>query len=268
MKTSEFIADISAALLEAQSEMPAFPKSAKGHGYNYTPMDDIVNGLRPLLNRHGLVLMQTVSPGTAEMIALTTTLIHPKSGEWIQDTATIPAPEIGRANAAQATGAAITYLRRYAVTAMFFLSADEDNDAASPQQQPQQFGSPKAGKKKAAATTLNERAKMPPQEVREYLWARADQLGDGPGTEEQQKRTVSSLTALFGEDWRVPALQWLFDVDSTKEMTSGQHAAVREWVAWRKGEDDVWYKSAVATDEASAIIRQMQIDNGQGELPL
>ena len=67
------------------------------------------------------------------VVALTTRLIH-ASGEWIEDTLIMPIPVVGKSNDAQAYGAALTYARRYALTAMLGIVADEDMDSVPPQQ--------------------------------------------------------------------------------------------------------------------------------------
>jgi len=59
-------------------------------------------------------------------IAVTTRFIH-SSGEWIEDT--IGAQVDGRG--LQAMGSTLTYLKRYALTAMLGIAADEDDDANS-----------------------------------------------------------------------------------------------------------------------------------------
>lgn len=137
MKTSESVKELATALVQVQKNVPAFPKTASGYGYKYTPIDDIINGLRPLLTANNLLLTQTVGDGGDEAITLTTTVIHAPSGEWLTETATIPAPAVGKANAAQQAGAAITYLRRYSLSALFFLASEGDSDAATETNAPQ-----------------------------------------------------------------------------------------------------------------------------------
>ena len=70
------------------------------------------------------------------MIEVTTRLID-KSGEWYEDTVQIPAD---RANA-QGVGSAITYAKRYALSAMLGIVTDEDTDGNMPQTPSNKSGS-------------------------------------------------------------------------------------------------------------------------------
>jgi hypothetical protein len=64
-------------------------------------------------------------------VALTTRVMH-VTGQWIQDTLIMPLPEMrGAVNVSQQYGAALTYARRYALTSMLGIVADEDVDGAT-----------------------------------------------------------------------------------------------------------------------------------------
>lgn len=179
MNTSASIKELAAALVAVQAKAPAFPKTASGYGYKYTPIDDIINGLRPLLAANGLVVTQTVGEGTGDTIALTTTVMHAPSGEWLSETATIPAPAVGKANAAQQAGAAITYLRRYALSALFFLASEGDTDAEA--------NAPTPERNTAPAPTLIQ------DKTRRQLHAMGAQLY-GPDWDEKR----AEMSAAFG----------------------------------------------------------------------
>lgn len=77
--------------------------------------------------------MQTPSPSDVGMLFLTTRLIH-ESGEWIEDMATVPLPK----NDPQGYGSAMTYARRYALSAITGLYQDDDdgNAASLPEKAP------------------------------------------------------------------------------------------------------------------------------------
>lgn len=152
MTQSDNIKELLAALADAQAELPTMPKSSQAYGYKYTDLDTIVQTIRPILHKHGLAYIQSVG-GSDECFALTTRLFH-KSGQYIEDTATIPAITGAKNNAAQLLGMGITYMRRYALCAMLGITSDEDVDANVPQgnaPKPQGNAQTPAAPKKAQA---------------------------------------------------------------------------------------------------------------------
>lgn len=152
MTQSENIKELLAALADAQAELPTMPKSSQAYGYKYTDLDTIVQTIRPILQKHGLAYIQSVG-GSDGCFTLTTRLFH-KSGQYIEDTATIPAITGAKNNAAQLLGMGITYMRRYALCAMLGITSDEDVNANAPQgnapQAPAQQKSGKAQTKQGA----------------------------------------------------------------------------------------------------------------------
>lgn len=164
MTQSENIKELLAALADAQAELPTMPKSSQAYGYKYTDLDTIVQTIRPILHKHGLAYIQSVG-GSDACFALTTRLFH-KSGQYIEDTATIPAITGAKNNAAQLLGMGITYMRRYALCAMLGITSDEDVDANVPQgnahtpTSPKKAQAKKGGEKTAYSFTEAEAAEM------------------------------------------------------------------------------------------------------------
>lgn len=136
MKMSEQLNELSMALVKAQAEFEPLSKSASGYGYKYVPFDAIISATRPILAKHGLAFVQLPTRAQASgVVGLTTRLIH-ASGQWLEDTAEYPVPDVGRSNDAQAYGAAITYARRYALSALLGLATDEDTDGTTKRSKP------------------------------------------------------------------------------------------------------------------------------------
>jgi ERF superfamily protein len=131
MIKSDSIKELAAALAEAQADFPAIPrdrtvtvktKSGATYQFSYAPLDTILANIRPAMKKNGLAFLQSVNGE-----ALTTTLIH-KSGEWItSDPLPIKVVEAG----SQAMGSAITYAKRYALTALLGIVTEEDDDGAA-----------------------------------------------------------------------------------------------------------------------------------------
>lgn len=145
MKTSNEVNNIFSAQISMQSELQDIGKDSKGYGYSYTSFESLVRYLRPLLTKHGLGFIQT-STTEGDRIGVTTRLIH-KSGEWVEDTFTVPLVALAKMNDYQVAGSAITYLKRYGLSAIVGIASDEDADAHGEQvTAPQSSTPPKPSK--------------------------------------------------------------------------------------------------------------------------
>lgn len=128
MNRSESIQNLAAALSAFQGEVQN-PKNTAENPYfksKYAPLGDVLNIVRPLLAKYGLSVIQIPSTEN-DNISVRTLLIH-KSGEWIESeplTLKMDKPT------AQGAGAAITYARRYAISAILGISSEDDDDANS-----------------------------------------------------------------------------------------------------------------------------------------
>lgn len=119
--------NLDAALVAANTDLtnPRKQSTAKAGTYSYTYADlaSILDHVRPVLAAHGLAVTQDVV--MAEGRVQVFTLIHHVSGE----TRTY-GPLVGRAGDSwQQLGSAITYARRYALTAALGIAGDDDTDA-------------------------------------------------------------------------------------------------------------------------------------------
>ena len=136
MKTSESIKQLSAALLKAQRSIKFASKDAKNPHFKstYADLPAVIDAIKPALNDAGIVFLQTFSPSEAGFIAVTTRLIH-ETGEWIEDTATVPLPK----SDPQGYGSAATYARRYSLAAITGLYQDDDDGNAASNTKPAQI---------------------------------------------------------------------------------------------------------------------------------
>lgn len=128
MKTSPEIDQVMQAIANLQSELKPVYKDTYGYNYKYASFENIITHVRPLLTEHGLMCIQ--SAGTPEFwpaIALTTRFVHVPSGQWIEDTLTMPMPE-DASNPFQAAGSGITYAKRYMFSAMLGVIDSKDAD--------------------------------------------------------------------------------------------------------------------------------------------
>lgn len=128
---------LSAALVAAQAEMPALTLDGRNDhfGHRYATLGGIISTIRPVLARHGLAVVQSVETRDGAL-ALVTRIAH-ASGEYIESIFYWPMPL-----RIHDLGAAITYLRRYALSAMLCLAADHDDDAAPLARPPERSARP------------------------------------------------------------------------------------------------------------------------------
>ena len=129
MTHSESIKEIATALVKAQTALQNPSKNQDGYGYKYADLASIIDQVKPVLSQNGLSIIQLPEPIESGMIKITTVLMH-TSGEFFSGTITMPVPDMKGVNVAQITGAAYTYARRYALSAILNISADEDTDGA------------------------------------------------------------------------------------------------------------------------------------------
>ena len=116
-------------IADFQQEVPVIHKGTQGYGYSYADLPTIFEKINPLLKKHGLGFTQLLSG-----LSIKTIIFDVESGENIESIADIPqGVQLAKMNDFQVLGSAITYIRRYALSAALGLVTDVDNDAAGEQ---------------------------------------------------------------------------------------------------------------------------------------
>lgn len=132
MNKSEQIAQLAEALSTFQGEIKDPVKNRVSHTSKYADLPSILELCRPLLSKNGLSIAQFPGNASSDKISIETILMH-KSGEWISSVYEMNAisqtERLKSTNAAQADGIIITYARRYAITALLAIAAQDDTDA-------------------------------------------------------------------------------------------------------------------------------------------
>lgn len=126
MKHSEEIAELAKALVAFQGEVMN-PKNTSENSHfksKYAPLSEVLNVVRPLLAKHGLCVVQSPCDGNNGTIVIATLLIH-TSGQWLEADPLVLKPE---KMTPQGAGSAITYGRRYTLSALLALSSEDDDD--------------------------------------------------------------------------------------------------------------------------------------------
>ena len=135
MNKSESISKLATALSQFQAEI-SNPKNTANNPFfksKYAPLNDILTLVRPIMAKHGLSILQSPG-GDGTLITISTIIMH-ISGEWIE-----PEPLVLKAAKSdpQGAGSAITYGRRYSLSAILGISSEDDDDGnhASTNNQP------------------------------------------------------------------------------------------------------------------------------------
>lgn len=129
---AEQMSALYAALAAAQAEYAPLPKNRKvtiktkaggSYEFRYADLEAVFSSTRPALTKHGVSFVQTIQPSNGRS-SLVTMLAH-KEGGTLASTIEFNMPTGGDI---KDFGAHITYLRRYAATALLGVAADDDLD--------------------------------------------------------------------------------------------------------------------------------------------
>lgn len=129
MERSESIKELAAALSKFQAQVPKIDldrevevatRTGGKYRFRYATFANILDSVRKPMADNGLSFTQIVD----ERGGVTTVLMH-SSGEWLSSYLIIPPVDKGP----QATGSAITYTKRYSLSAILGVCADDDDDA-------------------------------------------------------------------------------------------------------------------------------------------
>jgi hypothetical protein len=129
MNKSDSIAALAAALSKAQAQIEGAIKDSTNPHFKskYADLSSVVDAIREPLAKNGLAYVQTIHQ--ADNAASVATMILHSSGEWL-DCGAIAVP-VSKGDA-QGYGSALTYARRYSLSAAFGVAPeDDDGNAAS-----------------------------------------------------------------------------------------------------------------------------------------
>ena len=182
-KQTESIAKLTEALVKAQAVMETASKDADNPFFKskYTTLAGCWDVARKPLSDNGLAVIQTTTFEEGNSVIVETTLSH-VSGEWVRGSLKMPLVKLDP----QAVGSAITYARRYALSAMVgIVSDDDDGESAmghtpTPQAKPAQAQqaqvkapakeeTPKDKLIKQAYTIMLNQLKMPKDDMPNYI---------------------------------------------------------------------------------------------------
>lgn len=127
---SEIIIELAKALLNVQRTVQPVIKDAENPFTKswYASLNSVMDACRDALIENGIWLCQYPVPvEQPNALGLVTKLTHAESGQWQSSLAVVPLPKADP----QGMGSAMTYCRRYALTAMLgMVTEDDDGEGA------------------------------------------------------------------------------------------------------------------------------------------
>jgi ORF020 len=126
IRTSETIINLSKALVETQKELKQPLKYAKNPFFKseYVPLENVAEAITESATKHGLAFSQYATTTETGNVSVGTIVFH-ESGEFIEFPPLILKPENTKP---QSIGSAITYAKRYSLSAVFGVTSDKDDD--------------------------------------------------------------------------------------------------------------------------------------------
>ncbi len=158
--SDDHIGEVFAALAKAQGSFGEIERTLRAkiksdkadYSYDYAPLDEVLQAVRPALSENGLSLMQF--PFAVQGAVTVRTMLGHSSGGWFYNDLRVASD----GNDARSIGSAITYARRYAVMSMLGVapSVDDDGAASMPKGEP-----PRAGQRQQPPPQAAARAAQP-----------------------------------------------------------------------------------------------------------
>lgn len=133
MKTSDSINELAAALAKARQAIKnpvknktveVKPREGRAYTYSYAELPSVLDAITGPLAAEGLTIVETIAKQENHLI-LHTRLVH-SSGQWIEGAY----PIFCDMTKPQVVGGALTYGRRYAISALINIASEDDNDAS------------------------------------------------------------------------------------------------------------------------------------------
>ena len=129
MNKSESIKELATALAKAQGQIKGAVKDSANPFFKskYADLASVVEAIRNAFAANGLSYIQSVEPSDKDEVRVETTILH-SSGEWIGcGVLALPVSKVD----AQGYGSALTYARRYSLSAATGVAPEDDDGNAA-----------------------------------------------------------------------------------------------------------------------------------------
>lgn len=239
MRHSENINEVAVALAAVQANLcPAKKDSTNPHFRSkYADLTSVWDAIREPLAAQGLAVVQGCSVAEQDRAVIISTMLIHKSGQWISSEVSMPLVK----SDPQAVGSAITYGRRYSLSAMVGVTADDD-DAESAMQR-NGNGGHAGGNRPTPARKSQPETPKPAAKPAPKAEPKADANGNGgaprtygPGDAKLLDRLKSAATDValpLGSDDKAiaDALRgwWKDSAGAIAELSEAEHKELTGW---------------------------------------
>ena len=114
------------SLQNFQKQCPSLARSKEGFNYQYTPLEEMLSVIQPVLHQNGLLLIQPPTSTCDGVSIILTRLIHVETGQEITSELPIFLPDDMGKKPMFTYGGSLTYGRRYAVKMILGIEPDMD----------------------------------------------------------------------------------------------------------------------------------------------
>lgn len=167
---------------ELLAAIPHLPKDSEANAgsykYRYISLGAILEAVQPIVLNHGFVLRGTTTPG-----AVAYELVDIDTGDVV-NTAEVEIPR--GVSDMQRLGSAITYARRYALTVLLDIAADDDDGQATRATRPPAVGETEAGTRRRREGPTNKQVVFnyvsQNKQQAQALWDEMTEAGMDPAT--------------------------------------------------------------------------------------
>lgn len=210
-ETSEATDKLDAAMALIQGELKAADKSAENPGFKrdgkpmkYADLAAVWDSCREIIAKHGVSAMQFPVDGeNPQRLYLVTRVAH--AGQWIKTTFSMPVAQ----QTPQGVGSAITYARRYALSAALGIVSEEDDDG-------------NAASQGGARQPANQQQRQPNQSINQSTKTEPVKL-----TKEQENLTAAIDLAIDASKTRMEVIEVMTKHEATIDKLPNA-AEVRE----------------------------------------
>jgi len=124
--SSPEITELAEAMIQVQQTLSPALKDAENKFTNsrYATLHSVMNACRDALLQHGIWLTQYPVSVESNQLGLVTKIVHAETGQWQASLLTMPLPK----SDPQGYGSAMTYARRYGLSALVGIVTESDDD--------------------------------------------------------------------------------------------------------------------------------------------
>lgn len=137
---SKDITELAQAMLRVQEQLrPAIKDRTNDFTHSrYATLTSVMDACRDALHANGIWLTQYPIPVESGCLGLMTKVTHAESGQWQAGLSVVPLPK----QDPQGMGIAMTYTRRYALSAMLGIVTEDDTDGEFVEMKPESRSKP------------------------------------------------------------------------------------------------------------------------------